>query len=227
MSTTGWVVEHQRGDAGAFHDRTWPEPMRRTLWWSEVEVPTVVLGSTQAFDVVDADRAAQAGVAVVRRRSGGGAVWLAPGVVTWVDLLLPADDPRWDPDVGRATHWVGEVWTGVLADLGRPGSEVHRGGLVASPWSDLVCFAGLGPGEVSWRGRKVVGIAQRRTRAGARFQCALVHHWDPGPLLDVLALDDEARAEGRRALSRVADGVPAPSSAVVDLLLRRLERVTV
>ena len=65
--------------------------MRRTLWWSEVEVPTVVLGSTQAFDVVDADRAAQAGVAVVRRRSGGGAVWLAPGVVTWVDLLLPAD----------------------------------------------------------------------------------------------------------------------------------------
>ena len=73
MSTAGWVVEHQRGDAGAFHDRTWPEPMRRTLWWSEVEVPTVVLGSTQAFDVVDADRAAQAGVAMVRRRSGGGA----------------------------------------------------------------------------------------------------------------------------------------------------------
>jgi lipoate-protein ligase A len=149
-------------------------------------------------------------------------VWLAPGAVTWVDLLLPADDGRWDPDVGRSAHWLGEVWAGVLADLGRPGAEVHRGRLVASPWSDLICFAGLGPGEVRWQGRKVVGISQRRTRLGARFQCALLHRWDPDPLLDVLALDDRARARARADLASVAIGVPVSSEAVAVALHRRL-----
>ena len=67
---------------------------------------------------------------------------------------------------------------------------------------------------------------QTETGKASCIQCALVHHWDPGPLLDVLALDDEARAQGRRALSGVADGVPAPSPAVVDALHRRLDAVT-
>lgn len=222
MSPADWVVQHERGDAAAFHERAWPDPMRPTLWWFEANGPTVVLGSTQPLHVVDARRAALAGVAVARRRSGGGAVWLAPGAVTWVDLLLPADDPRWDADVGRAAHWVGEVWAEVLADLGRPGAEVHRGRLLATPWSDLVCFAGLGPGEVSWQGRKVVGISQRRTRVGARFQCALLHRWDPVPLLDVLHLDDAARARARHDLAGVATGVSSPADVVVEALHRRL-----
>lgn len=219
---SSWIVEHARGDAGAFHDRPWPDPLRRTLWWFEADRPTVVLGSTQPLEVIDARRAAAAGVAVVRRRSGGGAVWLAPGDTTWVDLLVPAGDRRWEPDVGRAAHWVGEVWAGTLADLGWPGAVVHRGPMVRSPWSDLVCFAGLGPGEVTRHGRKVVGISQRRTRAGARFQCALVHVWDPGPLLEVVDLDEVGRARARDDLAEVAEGVAVPGAAVVDALVGRL-----
>ena len=60
---------------------------------------------------------------------------------------------------------------------------VHRGGLVATPWSRQVCFAGLGPGEVTVAGRKVVGVAQRRTRHGARFQVAALLRWDPAALV--------------------------------------------
>ena len=49
-----------------------------------------------------------------------------------------------------------------------------------------VCFAGLGPGEVTVDGRKVVGISQRRTRAWARFQCAALGRWDPAALAELL-----------------------------------------
>ena len=45
--------------------------------------------------------------------------------------------------------------------------------MACTGWCPLVCFAGVGPGEVLAGGRKLVGISQRRTRAGARFQCAV------------------------------------------------------
>lgn len=202
-----WAVEHHRGSATAFHARDLPTPMARAVWWFEVERPAVVLGSTQGPTSVDQQRAEQAGVEVVRRRSGGGAVWLAPAVTTWIDVLLPADDPLHDDDVSRAAHWLGEAWVRTLDRLGAHGAEVHRGAMVRSVWSDLVCFAGRGPGEVSCGGRKVVGISQRRTRAGARFQCAVLHRWDPAPLLEVLALDAEERAAVRQDLHESGVGV--------------------
>ncbi|HEX6785774.1 MAG TPA: hypothetical protein VF076_01140, partial [Acidimicrobiales bacterium] len=58
---------------------------------------------------------------------------------------------------------------------------------VRTPWSPLVCFSGLGPGEVHAGGRKVVGISQRRTRGWARFQCAAYLRWDPDALVALLA----------------------------------------
>lgn len=214
-----WPRAHQVGSAAAFHGRDLPDPVRRAVWWFEVAGPAVALGSTQRLDVVDAEAAAAAGVEVVRRRSGGGAVWLAPREVTWVDVLVPADDPRWQDDVGRAAHWLGAAWVEALAALGVAGAEVHTGGLVRTGWSDLVCFAGLGPGEVTLDGRKVVGLAQRRTRAGARFQCAVLHRWDPGPLLAVLALSAEERARAAVELADVAHGVGGVSPrTVVDAL---------
>lgn len=224
----GWRVEHHRGPAAHFHALDPPDPVSRSLWWFEVDGPTVVLGSTLAGAVIDADRARAAGVAVARRRSGGGVVWLAAGDVTWVDLILPAADPRWDHDVVRAARWVGEAWVRALRALGLPGGVVHEGGLVRRPWADLVCFAGLGPGEVTVGGQKVVGVSQRRTRASARFQCAVLHRWDPGPLIDVLALPDPERADVARALGPAAAGladlgVAATGDAVVACLWNVLE----
>lgn len=167
-------VEHWSGSAAAFHALDVPGDLRAPrLWWFEVERPAVVLGSSQGDAVVDASACARAGVEIVRRRSGGGAVLLVPGAVVWLDVLLPVTHSRWDHDVGRATWWVGESWAAALARLGVDAPRVHRGRMVATPWSGLVCFAGLGPGEVVSAGRKVVGISQRRTRAWARFQCAM------------------------------------------------------
>lgn len=165
---------------------------RRSVTICEATSTAVVLGSTQP-------KPPRGDVPFVRRRSGGGAVWVAPGDPLWVDVVVPRDDPQWDDDVGRAFWWLGEAWAAALGGE----AEVHRGGLCTTPWSRHVCFAGLGPGEVTVAGRKVVGIAQRRTRHGALFQCAVHRTWDPAPLVAILGLPASVAAE----LVPVADGI--------------------
>lgn len=168
------------------------------MTWCDVTAPAVVLGSTQGDDMVTPGAA---GLGVARRRSGGGAVLVEPGRVVWADVVVPAGDPLWQADVGRAAWWLGDVWAATLASLGLVGAAVHRGGLVRTPWSAAVCFAGLGPGEVTVDGRKVVGVSQRRTRDGALFQCAAPLAWGPGPLLAALALTPIQRGEAATALA--------------------------
>src|SRR5439155_265605 len=75
---------------------------------------------------------AGAEVSVVRRRTGGGAVWVAPGDPVWVDVVVPAGDRLWDDDVGRAVWWLGDAWAAALADLGLAAAGVHRGPMVRS-----------------------------------------------------------------------------------------------
>jgi lipoate-protein ligase A len=212
VSPSGWTVEHHRGPAAEFHAREVAPGTGRSVWWFEVERPTLVLGSTQADGVVDRARADAAGVDVVRRRSGGGAVWLEPGGASWVDLVIPSGDPLWDDDVSRSSGWVADAWVRCLGALGVLGSVAHQGPMVHRRWSRLVCFAGLAPGEVTVAGRKVVGVSQRRSRHGARFQCALLHRWDPEPMLDLLVLPDDERVAAAADLRSVAAGVGPWSS---------------
>jgi lipoate-protein ligase A len=184
----------------------------------DADGPALVLGSTQPPGVVDEEAAAAGGVAVVRRRSGGGAVLVGTGDVVWVDVYVPAGDGLWEADVGRATHWLGRAWADTLVALGVE-AHWHDGPLVASPWSSLVCFAGLGPGEVLAgpaggpaggshdRPSKVVGISQRRTRAGTLFQCAALLRWDPAVIVGVLSLDDRDRPRAAHDLEGLAAGL--------------------
>jgi len=220
VTTADWPVEHHRGSAADFHARTIPDAPGTALWWFEVERPAVVLGSTQRDEVIDAAAARRTGVEVAKRRSGGGAVLLEPGGAIWIDVILPAGDARWEHDVGRSFAWLGEAWVRVLREMGLADAEVHAGPLLRRPWSDLVCFAGLGPGEVTVGDRKVVGISQRRTRAGARFQCALLQRWDPALLLEVLDLSTDDRAHAARDLADAGLGIGGVDPGHVVQLLR-------
>ena len=184
-----WVEHVSRGDAAAFHARQMPDELTPTVWWFEVDRPAVVLGSAQPANHLDLDACRKAGVEVVRRRSGGGAVLLEPDDVTWVDVLIPTIHHRWTNDVTTSAWWLGDVWRQTIADLGVVDTAVHKGRMVTTAWSSRVCFAGIGGGEVVATSRrdsgdggsvsKIVGISQRRTRSGARFQCALYHRWRP------------------------------------------------
>lgn len=179
--------------------------------------PALVIGRGQPDTDVDRRAAQAAAVAVVRRPSGGSAVLVGPGEVLWVDVTVPVDDPLWCSDVGQAGWWLGECWAAALGDVGIAGAEVWRGAMVRSAWSPLVCFAGLGPGEVTVGRAKVVGVAQRRTRLGALFQCAVplggqdpVQPWEPTGLLELLALSPDRRREAAVALAGAAGAVGCP-----------------
>ena len=180
-------VEESSGRAGDFHSRDLPGDRIAHLWWFEAGVEAVVLGSTQSDAVIDVEKCRRSGVDIVRRRSGGGVVHLTPSGIAWLDVVLPIENPLWDRDVTTSSFWVGEVWIEALASLGIEGLHQHRGSLERSEISDLICFAGKGPGEVFLaNGSKVVGISQRRTRTHARFQCAVSLEWDPARLLELL-----------------------------------------
>ncbi len=57
----------------------------------------------------------------------------------------------------------------------------------------MVCFAGVGPGEVVREGRKVVGLAQWRSREGVLVHGCAYRRWDPEPLVDLLDLPSTTR----------------------------------
>lgn len=201
-------------------------PAHATLTWWAIEQPALVLGSAQPADDVDERAAAAHGVEVLRRASGGGAVLLTPGDVVWGDLTIPPDHPRWSDDVVLAADWVGDAWIEALVELGLAAAscERHHGNLVRSRWSTKVCFAGLGPGEVQWNGRKVVGISQRRSRHGARFQMAALLRWNPSTMVRLLALGDEDRLVATAALDVVATGLPVLAPALERAFARALSR---
>jgi lipoate---protein ligase len=185
--TTRPAVEHLSGSAGAFHARPVPDDAPFALWSFEVTSPAVALGSRQAPDTLDLEECARQGLDVVRRRSGGGVVLLVPGEIVWIDVVVPAGHACWSDDVRESMVRIGERWVEALGPLHPDALRVHRGGVDRTPWSELVCFAGAGPGEVFAGSRKLVGISQRRTRAVARFQCAVHRRYDAARTVSVLA----------------------------------------
>ena len=221
--TQPWAVEERFGRAvDLFSAGSWEQIDSPTLRVLKVSAPTMVVGSSQSLDVVDLEACAAGGVDVVRRRSGGGAVWLDDDMI-WVDVFVPAGHHRWDPDIGRSMWWLGEAWAHALTSSGVPNTVVHRGPMVRTRWSSSVCFAGLGAGEVTVDGRKVVGISQRRTRAGALLQCGLLRHWEPTDFVRLLRFGEDRPADAIGvSLAPAALGVGAKADLalawLVDLL---------
>jgi len=189
---TPFAIETSRGSAADFHAREIGDDPAPAIWVFDVTAPALVLGSKQrGGGVADEAACAAAGVEVVRRRSGGGAVLLVPGEVVWFDVVVPIGQLRAagvGDDVTASMTWLGGRVAAALAGLG-VGADVHRGAMSCTAWCPLVCFAGLGPGEVLAGGDKLVGISQRRARGGARFQCAVHSAWSPQRLVDLLVAD--------------------------------------
>ena len=185
-----WQIHNIRDSAEAVHSRELPA--ERAIWRASITGSAIVLGSKQSFEIVNQQACDNDGVSVVRRRSGGGEVFLGVNDHQWSDFVIERDDVLWSDDVGRSMWWVGDLWAAALAEnevASRDQLIVHRGGLERNEISDLVCFAGLGPGEVTLHGKKLVGISQRRTRQMARFQCVLHSRWSIGAYEKYLDFD--------------------------------------
>ena len=213
------MVQQLHCSASEQHARTFtPE---RSVFDVRIRQTALVLGSRQTPDLVDADACARGNIEVVRRRSGGGVVFLEPCEHVWLDIVIPRTDELWVDDVSTSMWWLGEVWVRALTEVGIDGAQVHRGALLNDSWGDLVCFAGVGPGEVtvSATGSKVVGISQRRTRDYASFQCTVFHKWAPeqfAPLLRVLP-GAPSQIEER------VTAITASTDAVVNAVVKQLQ----
>lgn len=213
----GWRILEERGAAQRLHALSAgalnEDPVSRTVRFSHADAPALVLGSHQSDQSWDPVALRTAGVELARRRSGGSGVLVGAGRVLWVDLVVPAGDPLWSDDVGRAAWWVGELWADVIQ-----GGQVWKGAMRTNEWSPLVCFAGLGPGEVTVDGRKVVGVCQRRTGRGALFQTAALLSWRPGEYTSLLA----APVAEPDLLTSSAVGLQVPADDLQSSLLGRL-----
>jgi lipoate---protein ligase len=185
-------VQGWRGSAAELHALDWPDPLVPTAWDLRVTAPALVLGSTQRAADVDRGVLDELGLGLAGRRSGGGAVLVEPGNGVWLDVLIPRRDPAWVDDIGRAFTWLGQVWVSALASLGLD-AHLYEGPPERGALARAVCFAGLGSGEVTLGGAKAVGLSQRRTRSGARFQCTCYRRWRPEPLR-ALGIDPAALA---------------------------------
>ena len=179
-----WHEAHVCTTASEQHGRDLPA--ERSVWNVDIATPAVVLGSRQTEAELDLDACINGSVEIVRRRSGGGMVFLSPGKQVWLDVVIPKDDHLWIDDVGRAAWWLGDVWLAVIESLAtarKINAYVHRQDLVRGKYGDRVCFSGAGHGEVmtlddAGNPAKIVGISQRRTRDLARFQCTMYLQWE-------------------------------------------------
>lgn len=222
QSGSSWRVSRADGTADEHHSHdvaSW----ERSATLLEHSDTALVIGSTQDIADIDMTIAQSNGIAVVRRRSGGGAVFLRPNESVWIDVVIPKADELWTDDVSASSLWLGDLWCTTLAQLGVPQLAVHRRAMVKTPMSRTICFDGLAPGEVTSAGRKVVGISQRRTREGARFQCVVYRVWEPRSWRGCLASIDAQRtldelavacvdAAGDEILAILAAGLPTTSS---------------
>jgi lipoate-protein ligase A len=178
-----------------------------------VAAPTIVLGSRQDAALLDAARIGRDGIGLRRRRGGGGAVLLRPGDC-WVELWLPAISGPVGNDVRVLACRVGDCWRAAFEALGVR-AEVHRGGVERADQGAIACFAGLGPGELTVGGAKLVGLSQWRVREGVLISSVvprdaqrelagyLVSPWGAPSLLDSACLEDPSVGVAPTAL---ADG---------------------
>ena len=132
------------------------------------EEPLLVLGSMQPAELVRPNCPTR----VLRRRGGGGAVYLEPRNALWFDIWLPTSSSFHQSDVREQLRVAGEGFRVALEACGLDCL------VVADPTGpfeiESVCFAGIGVGELLDRnGRKLVGITAWRSKEGSLLQCAL------------------------------------------------------
>lgn len=140
---------------------TAPPTLRFFAW----DPPTVSLGYGQPLDrAIDVDACRALGVGLVRRPTGGSAIYHdGPERELTYSVVASLDDLGVAADLLESYRWIGTALTAGLQALGAPAELVPVGGRDGA--TPAFCFARTGRYEIEVGGRKLVGSAQRRQRA--------------------------------------------------------------
>ncbi len=158
-----------------------------TLRFWRWDSPAVIIGRCQSItNEVDQAAAADMGVTVVRRMTGGGAMFLQPhGAITY-SLYLP--ESAVEGLSIRQSYEVCEAW--VIRGLRSLGVDAHH-----VPINDIACSEG-----------KIGGAAQARRRGVVLHHTTMAYDMDPGEMVRVLRigrekLKDKAVASAQKRVS--------------------------
>jgi len=138
------------------------------LWQT---VPTVMLGQYQLADAeLDHQRAAEQDISIVRRSSGGGAIFTDAGTLL-ISLIIPSSIQQ-QGQQQAAREQFAELLTGALNQLGIPAQLQGRNDILVD-------------------GKKVSGMAQFARKQGVCTHGSLLFDADLELLARVLKVDDE------------------------------------
>ena len=203
----------------ALLDTLTPGSATTVRWWVAAS-PAVVIGlglRQRRHEIVDLARCSTAGVAILERRAGGGAVLVDTHMLCGAIALpraLVADD------VTESYRWLGDLLLAKLRALGLAGAhrvevaEARADVATLKAHEDAVsqvllsaCYGALSPHEIAIGSAKLVGLAQVRRRHAVLFQFGILRR-DQSGLADYLQVPDEAtRAKVRDALRRRTVGL--------------------
>ncbi len=178
-------------------------PTLRFWDWDE---PAVVIGSFQSLrNEVDLDAARRYGVTVVRRISGGGAMFMEAGNCITFSLVVPGslvDGLSFEDSYAFLNAWV----LGALADVG-------------------VSATTTGLNDIASPAGKLAGSAQKRLAGGAVLHhVTMAYDIDADKMLQVLRIGREKLSDkGTRSANKRVDPVRSqtrlPREAVVEAFL--------
>lgn len=175
-----------------------------TLRFYRWRLPTLSLGYGQPMSDVDRARAAQFGVAVVRRLTGGRAVLHIPNELTY-SIALPKDHPLAAGSVVESYRRISTALRAGLQSLA-PQSALAADQRAESSGrifqQNAVCFEVPSHYEITANGKKLVGSAQVRKFGGVLQHGAIPLGGDVGDICDVLIYADESAREVAKARVR-------------------------
>ncbi|MCX6600077.1 MAG: hypothetical protein NT025_00755 [bacterium] len=179
------------------------EPTLRFYEWSQ---PTVSLGFHQPEQVLDGERLRAARMPWVRRPTGGAAV-LHSEELTYA-IVIP--NVAGAGASARVQELVSRAIALGLRDIGVEADADSRGEPLTALPNRSSCFVRTSRWEVTARGRKIVGSAQRRLTRAILQHGSILTGDDHLRITDFLRVSNEAERETlRRKLAEKATSVAA------------------
>lgn len=218
---------HTLAQEQAWNQRQLASPVERPCFrvWTYA-TPTVVLGCSQRALHAQVAGSLPPGLDLVQRPSGGGAVLTGPWMVG-VSVVLPVQHPWVRTGLVDSYRELGLLHAAVLAGLcipsrALPPDEVAQANAALGASVDWACYGSLAPWElIDARGRKLVGLAQRRQRTGILLVAGTLNQVPDWPLLcTALGHPGDAPAMRRRTVACEELAERPPSAAA---LAARLE----